>query len=189
MTLCNVGKMHLALCNLSEAYARFSEIAVLGHECKSREMIISGTQSQATCLTRYRATRKEKKEAVKMLERVRFLRTGKVLNIRHWQDDSKSIVLAGKEPDSDVKNPRHLEVIGIANIATNNRRGRAIGLKKLEGAYEMHTKLDDANGQLRVLQKRSNVLWDYRDVDGGGGGGREILRVCKQVAEMSWDTP
>jgi hypothetical protein len=45
----------------------------------------------------YGATRKDKKDAVMLLERVCFLRTGKVVNIRHWQDDSKSIMLADSE--------------------------------------------------------------------------------------------
>ena len=109
----------------------------------SCEMIIRGTHNQATIMMSYRAKRKCKKEAVTLLERVRFLHTGKAAHIRYWQDDAKSTMLAEKEPDSDFNNSRDLEVLGITNIATKTRRGRAIGLKKLEEAYEVYWKLDN----------------------------------------------
>ena len=37
MALSNDGKMHLALCNVQQVFARFTDIVKLGYECKSRD--------------------------------------------------------------------------------------------------------------------------------------------------------
>ena len=59
--------------------------------------------------------------AMQMLQRLHHLRTGVRVEMRHWEEDGRAIILPQEEPDPDAEHPRHLVVLAKAQIASNRR--------------------------------------------------------------------
>ena len=59
--------------------------------------------------------------AMQMLQRLHHLRTGVRVEMRHWEEDGRAIILPQEEPDPDAEHPRHLVVLAKAQIASNKR--------------------------------------------------------------------
>ena len=188
ISLGNVGKVHAHLQERQQSADCFAEISKLAFHCKSRSMLIDGTSKQATTYLSAQQAGKEHqelaKEAVRMLERVRVLRSGQEVHIRHWTDASKSILLPLAPPDNELNSPIHLQLLGLAYVSTRTRKGVARGLRIYEEAFEKFVKLDDVSSQISILLKKAQALWICPETHNK----QKALDTMQQVADLTWRT-
>ena len=59
------------------------------------------------------------KSAVTTLEFVRVLRSGAPVEVRHWEEDSITMLLPQADPDPDANHPHKVELLGQRDLATH----------------------------------------------------------------------
>jgi len=139
ISLGNVGKTYMELQEPAQAIKHFKEICKVAWRNKSREQFIEGFEKQGVLLLgagrrqRGREGGKEggdavsvgsggKTSAIATLEFVRVLRSGAPVEVRHWEDNSKTLLLPQAEPDPEGNHPQKVELLGRAYVGVGTKK-------------------------------------------------------------------